>query len=56
MVMMGHLNVPAIDSTGVPSSISKPCYDLLRKELGYKGVIVTDGLMMKGLLNMFRRG
>jgi len=53
MVMMGHLNVPAIDSTGVPSSISKPCYDLLRKELGYKGVIVTDGLMMKGLLNMF---
>ncbi len=53
MVMMGHLNVPAIDSTGVPSSISKPCYDLLRKGLKYKGVIVTDGLMMKGLLNMF---
>ncbi len=53
MVMMGHLSVPAIDSTGVPSSISEPCYKLLRDELGYKGVIVTDGLMMKGLLNMF---
>ena len=53
MVMMGHLDVPAIDPGGVPSSISEPCYKLLRDELGYEGVIVTDGLMMKGLLNMF---
>ncbi len=53
LVMMGHINVPAIDPSGVPSSISKPCYDLLRNDLKYKGVIITDGLMMKGLLNMF---
>ena len=53
MVMMGHLSVPALDSTMVPSSVSLPMYDLLRKELGFKGVIVTDGLMMKGLLNMY---
>ncbi len=53
MVMMGHLSVPALDSTMVPSSVSRPIYDLLRKELGFKGVIVTDGLMMKGLLNMY---
>ncbi len=53
MVMMGHLSVPALDPSGVPSSISKPIYDLLRNELGYKGVIVTDGLMMQGLLKHF---
>lgn len=53
MVMMGHLSVPALDASGVPSSISKPIYDLLRNELGFKGVIVTDGLMMRGLLDMF---
>ncbi len=53
MVMMGHLSVPALDPSGVPSSISKPIYDLLRNELGYKGVIVTDGLMMRGLLEHF---
>ena len=53
MVMMGHLSVPALDASGVPSSISKPIYDLLRSDLGFNGVIVTDGLMMRGLLDMF---
>lgn len=53
MVMMGHLSVPALDPSGVPSSISKRIYGLLRNELGYKGVIVTDGLMMRGLLEHF---
>lgn len=53
MIMMGHLSVPTLDPSGVPSSISKPIYALLRNELGYKGVIVTDGLMMRGLLEQF---
>lgn len=53
MVMMGHLSVPALDPSGLPSSISKPIYDFLRDSLNYKGVIITDGLVMKGLVNMF---
>lgn len=50
MVMVGHLSVPALDSTGIPASISKPIVTgLLRDEMGFKGAIVTDALGMKGL-------
>ncbi|MFT4185829.1 MAG: glycoside hydrolase family 3 N-terminal domain-containing protein [Micrococcaceae bacterium] len=47
MVMMGHINVPALEA-GVPSSLSKPAYDALKK-LGFKGVITTDSLSMEGV-------
>lgn len=45
MVMVGHLTVPDIDS--VPATYSKKIVtDLLRGELGFSGVIITDGLEM----------
>ena len=48
MVMMGHLHIPALDST--VSSISYPIVtELLKNELGFKGMIVTDALTMKGV-------
>ena len=50
MVMVGHLNVPALDSTGTPASISKTIVtDLLKNKLGYKGIVITDALNMKGV-------
>lgn len=50
MVMVGHLSVPALDSTGTPASISKPIVTgLLREEMGYDGIIITDALTMKGV-------
>ena len=49
-VMTGHLNIPALDNSGVPSSLSKPIVtDLLQSELGFGGLIFTDGLAMKGV-------
>ncbi len=49
-VMTGHLNIPALDNSGVPSSLSKPIVtDLLQNELGFGGLIFTDGLAMKGV-------
>ena len=48
MVMMGHLHIPALDSA--VSSISYPIVTgLLRQELGFEGIIVTDALTMKGV-------
>ena len=45
MIMVGHLSIPALDSTGTPASISKPIVTgLLRNELGYNGIIITDAL------------
>ena len=50
MVMVAHLNVPALDSTGTPASISKPIVTgLLKEKLGYKGIVITDALNMKGV-------
>ena len=50
MVMVGHLSVPALDPTGTPASISRPIVTgLLRNELGFDGVIITDALGMKGV-------
>ena len=50
MVMVGHLSIPALDSTGTPSSISKPVVTgLLREKLGFDGIICTDALNMHGV-------
>ena len=50
MVMVGHMSIPSLDSTGTPSSISKPIVTgLLREELGYDGIIITDALDMFGV-------
>jgi beta-glucosidase-like glycosyl hydrolase/CubicO group peptidase (beta-lactamase class C family) len=50
-IMIAHLNVPCIDNTqNTPSTLSKPMVTgLLRDELGFKGLIITDALDMKGV-------
>lgn len=45
MVMMGHLLYPAIDAEK-PASLSPKATKLLREELGFDGIIVTDDLSM----------
>ena len=48
-VMTGHLAVPGLDPSGLPASLSKKAIDLLRKSMGFDGVIVTDALNMHAL-------
>jgi beta-glucosidase-like glycosyl hydrolase/CubicO group peptidase (beta-lactamase class C family) len=52
-VMVGHLDVPALDDTpDVPATLSKKIItDLLIDSLGFKGLIYTDALNMKGITN-----
>ena len=48
-VMVGHIDVRAVDP-GVPSSLSRPVVTgLLRDELGFAGLVVTDALDMAGV-------
>lgn len=51
LVMTAHLSVPALDSShNAISSRSKIIIeDVLRDELGFEGLIITDGLEMKGI-------
>ncbi|MEI6692973.1 MAG: glycoside hydrolase family 3 protein [Chlorobium sp.] len=51
-VMIGHLAAPKLTGTMEPASISKAIVtDLLRNELGFQGIIITDALNMKALYN-----
>ena len=47
MVMVGHLIYPAIDPER-PTSLSPEAIAMLREELGFEGVVVTDDLAMAG--------
>lgn len=54
-IMTAHLHLPALDPTpGVPATLSPPIItDLLRKELGFQGLIVTDAMDMGGIANLY---
>jgi len=48
-VMVGHLNVPALDPSGVPASMSPTVTTgWLKDKMGFEGLVFTDGLAMKG--------
>lgn len=50
-IMVGHLEVPAFEAQrGLPSSLSRNVvYDLLTRELQFRGLVFTDALAMKGV-------
>ena len=47
-VMTAHVAYPALDPSGSPATFSAPILRLLREELGFGGLIVSDALMMEG--------
>lgn len=48
-IMVGHLAVPSIDSQLLPAAVSPTVIqDLLRNELGFSGLVITDAINMKG--------
>lgn len=55
-IMVGHLLVPAYDKEN-PATLSHAiATDLLKKECGFEGLIITDGLDMKGVTDIFEPG
>ena len=56
-VMVAHLNVPALDTVLGPSTLSRPIITgMLREEMGFKGLVFTDAMNMKGVISMFPPG
>jgi len=43
-VMVGHLDVPGLTEPGVPATVSGPALRLLRQDLGFDGLVMTDDL------------
>jgi len=53
-IMSFHGAMPALDSSGVPGTLSKKVLtDLLRTELRFKGIIISDAMDMAGVLNQY---
>lgn len=53
-VMMAHLNVPALDSTGTPTSLSRTVIqDHLQGRMKFEGLVISDALNMKGVADKY---
>ncbi len=57
-VMVAHLRIPELDDReNRASTLSRPTItDLLKEEMGFKGLIITDALNMKGLSSYYEPG
>jgi len=56
-VMVSHVTASALDEDGVPSSLSeKVITDILREELGFEGVVITDALDMTAITDYYTPG
>lgn len=57
-VMIAHLSIPALDNTpDLPSTLSKPVVTgLLKEKMGFKGLIYSDAMNMKGVTNHYTDG
>lgn len=49
-IMTAHVAYPEMDPTGVPATVSRPLlHSLLREELGFGGLVLSDALCMAGM-------
>lgn len=56
-IMTAHLLVPALDPSGEPATLSRTILtDVLRKDLKFRGVVVTDSLAMEGVRTKYGDG
>ena len=55
LIMVGHLAVPALTGgKNIPASVSRELItDLLKREMGFKGLVISDALNMKAVANLF---
>ena len=57
-VMVAHMNIPVLDNTpNLASTLSKPIVtDLLKGDLGFRGLVFTDALNMQGVAKFYPPG
>lgn len=48
MIMVAHLHCTCFEKDIIPTSLSKNAISYLRNQLGFKGIIISDDMIMKG--------
>ncbi len=53
-VMVAHISLPQINGDNTPATLSKRIVDgLLRRELGFEGIVITDSMMMQAVTDSY---
>ncbi len=57
-IMVAHMSIPVMDNTPhLPSTLSQPIVTgVLKNELGFKGIVFSDAMEMKGVIKFFPNG
>ena len=57
VVMVGHISLPQVTGNDLPATLSETVMqDLLRRELGFQGVIITDAMNMGAIVANYGSG
>ncbi len=48
-VMVGHISVPQVTGDDVPTSLSGTMIDILKNDLGFDGLVITDSMRMEAV-------
>lgn len=52
-IMAGHIQTPNVTTDGLPTSLSAQMLRILREELGYNGIIITDAMNMGAITEVY---
>ncbi len=52
-VMMGHIALPKVTGNNLPATLSSEIISILRNDLNFKGIVITDSMSMKAITNTY---
>lgn len=55
-VMVGHIKVPNVTTEDVPATLSSEMIEILRQDLGFQGLIITDAMNMGAIVQYYGSG
>lgn len=56
-IMMAHMNIPALDNSNIPSTLSRKIItNILKDSLGFKGLVVSDAMEMRAVTKYYPPG
>ncbi|MCD8006561.1 MAG: glycoside hydrolase family 3 protein [Oscillospiraceae bacterium] len=53
LVMVGHISVPQVTGDDTPASLSATMINILREDLGFDGLIITDSMQMEAITDRY---
>ena len=52
-VMLGHISAPNVTGNSLPATLSKEIVLILRRQIGFEGIIITDSMSMQAITNLY---